>query len=190
MMMIRVLLPFIFAATTACAGGLAPGERTGLVELSAQGCYASRAGWLSFGDPERADTVVRSWLILDWRMTRNADESAVARLLGWQVGGEHARRQEARLGFWREENDSIRVWWHDGFHGADMYVLPEGDSLIGSARNTTDQLVRDSTGTLVGATYTRQVRAERVPCGQVPARLERRTRIQEPFFGMPVIESR
>lgn len=187
-MMIRILLSIFLSMTAACAG-IAPGERPGTPELNAFGCYASMAGWLSFGDPERADTVVRSWLILDLRRAREYPNLHVARFVGTNAAVKQAM-EKPQLGVWSLDGDSIHIWWHNGFHGVDLHVSPEGDALQGRARSTSDVLERDSAGILAPITSTALVRAARVLCEQVPAGLERRTRNQEPFLGMPIIEPR
>ena len=182
---LRLVLVICAAATAGCAGV----ARSGGVESAAFGCYASTAGLLNFGDPAYADTVVRSWLILDLRPARERREQYVARFLGWHATQPLGDEPSHQLGFWRRDGDSIRVSWHNGFHGAEMRLAAEGDSLHGVTVHTSDVLRRDSTGMTVPLTSSYPVLVPRVPCAQVPARLERRTRREEPFYGMPVLRS-
>lgn len=182
---LRLVLVICAVATAGCAAG----ARSGGVEPAAFGCYASTAGLLNFGDPASADTVVRSWLILDLRPAREGREQHVARFLGWHAKQPPGDEPSHQLGFWRRDGDSIRVSWHNGLHGAEMVVAAEGDSLRGGTIHSSDVLRRDSTGVLIPETYSYSVLVPRVPCEQVPAPLERRTRREEPFYGMPVIRS-
>jgi hypothetical protein len=187
MIAVRAFCAFCLAAAAACAG-IAPGGRTDTPELDTFGCYASTAGWMNFGNPGVADSVVHSWLVLDLRRAREYPRLHVARFLGSITAGEHAK-ETPQLGVWSVDGDSIHVWWHNGFHGVELHVSPEGDALHGRAHNTTDVVERDSAGVFVPISYTREVRAARVPCEQIPSRLERETRSQEPVLGMPLIKS-
>jgi hypothetical protein len=162
---IRIAAALALSAS-ACALLRGPPTPMSAAEAAAAGCYVSPGGWWLFGDPSRADTAVRGWVVLHPRPTRYPG-SYVAEFTGVSFPSTRDESPHMKSASWGMRGDSLWIGWFDGFSGMGIRAVFVDGELRGRGHLSTD-ILKDSAGVLVPEEFDWEVRAPRVPCEQVP----------------------
>ncbi len=130
-------------------------------------CYASGSIIWPLGIDTAPPTPVGSWLVLLPR-PYSPHTARLAAFAGDSIGN-HYKGSWARFGA-----DSLEAQLWDIFTDAELRVAITPDALVGTARGSSDALMRDTSGVYVRSKFHWQVRFRRLPCAQVVDTLLRR----------------
>lgn len=165
--------------TPACAQPRVTPAPLSPAEAAAAGCYASTTGWFRFGiEGLPADEGGPSWLVL--HPVRDRSGTLAAHFIGSPgVDAGEDRWEERRIKLpssgdteaparWRVAGDTVHVVWGPDQDALRLRArLAEGE-LRGWGTNPTGRIDRNDAGVFVPVECDWEMRAVRVPCGQVP----------------------